>query len=493
MEEQGQVLYRKWRPQRFAEVVGQDHVTRTLRNAVATGRLAHAYLLCGPRGTGKTSLGRLIAKAVNCPSPQDGEPCNRCPSCQEYLRGQAPDLVEMDAASNRGIDEIRRLRERVGLAPMGGRYKVYLVDEVHMLTQEAHNALLKTLEEPPPHVIFVLATTEPHKLPPTIVSRCQRFDLRRIPLEAAVKRLSDICREEGFSLTAASLRDIARCAAGSLRDAINLLEQVITHYGPSPSPEQVQAALGLESRGRGRELARCILHGNLADALRAVAAAQEEGADMRRLAAEAVEFLRQLLLVQAGAPELAGLAPEEMEEVQALASHTSPQKVVGALQALATVDLREDPFSPLPLELALARLMAPPPTPSHEVALPSPPLQEEAPSPTPPPSPQLVEELAKACQQMNLSLSHYVRQATLKALEGDTLVLAFPFPQLVQQVDRPEYLEVLEQAAARVLGRRVAVRCELGETPHRPKGGHLLEEALRHGAIPLLRNQEPPQ
>jgi len=492
MEEQGQVLYRKWRPQRFAEVVGQDHVTRTLRNAVATGRLAHAYLLCGPRGTGKTSLGRLIAKAVNCPSPEDGEPCNRCPSCQEYLRGQAPDLVEMDAASNRGIDEIRRLRERVGLAPMGGRYKVYLVDEVHMLTQEAHNALLKTLEEPPPHVIFVLATTEPHKLPATIISRCQRFDLRRIPLEAAVRRLLDICREEGFSLSPASLRDIARCAAGSLRDAINLLEQVITHYGPCPTTEQVQATLGLEGRGRGRELARAIIHGDLAGALRAVAAAREEGADMRRLAAEAVESLRQLLLVQAGASDLAGLAPEEMEEVKALASHTPPQKVVEALQALAAVDLRDDPFSPLPLELALARLMAPPPTPSQEAG-PAPPPPQEARAPAPPPNPQLVEELAKACQQMNLSLSHYVRQATLKALEGDTLVLSFPFPQLVQQVDRPEHLEVLEQAAARVLGRRVAVRCELGEAPPRPKGGHLLEEALRHGAIPLLRNEEPPQ
>ena len=177
----GQVLYRKWRPQRFADVVGQEALTRTLRNSVAAGKLAHAYLLCGPRGTGKTSLGRLIAKAANCDSLVEGEPCNECVSCQGFMEGRAIDFIEQDAASHNSVDDIRQLRENVVLNPMSGRYKVYLLDEVHMLSRGAENALLKTLEEPPPHIIFVLATTEPHRVEATVISRCQRFDLRRIP------------------------------------------------------------------------------------------------------------------------------------------------------------------------------------------------------------------------------------------------------------------------------------------------------------------------
>src|SRR3990172_4516629 len=226
----GEVLYRRWRPRSFSELVGQEAITRTLTNAVAQGRVAHAYLFCGPRGTGKTTAGRLLAKAVNCLSISDGEPCNQCSACLDFLQGRSLDLIEMDAASNRGIDEVRKLRERVGLAP-AGRYKVYLIDEVHMLTQEADNALLKTLEEPPPHVIFVLATTEPHKVPATVVSRCQRFDFRRIPTPAVKERLAYICQREAIEAEDDVLQEIARSARGSLRDAINLLEQLSVYYG----------------------------------------------------------------------------------------------------------------------------------------------------------------------------------------------------------------------------------------------------------------------
>jgi DNA polymerase-3 subunit gamma/tau len=230
-----EVLYRKWRPQSFSEVVGQDPITQTVRNSLASGRVAHAYLFCGPRGTGKTSMGRLLAKAVNCLQPADGEPCNTCESCQAYLEGRAMDLVEMDAASNRGIDEIRKLRDRVGLAPMAGERKVYLVDEVHMLTAEAYNALLKTLEEPPPHIIFILATTEAHKVPATIISRCQRFDFHRLPLAAVVSRLEHICKQEGIQIEAAALQEIARSASGSLRDAINWWSSLATTTARRPA------------------------------------------------------------------------------------------------------------------------------------------------------------------------------------------------------------------------------------------------------------------
>ena len=221
-----EVLYRKWRPQSFAEVVGQEPITQTVRNAVAAGRLAHAYLFCGPRGTGKTSMGRLLAKAANCLAPPDGEPCNTCESCRSFLEGRAIDLVEIDAASKTGVDDIRELRERVGLTPMAGRRKVYILDEAHMLSNAACNALLKTLEEPPPHIIFVLATTESHKVPATIISRCQRFDFRRLPMAAVVTGLQRICQGEGIGLDEAALQEIARSAGGSLRDAINLVEQL---------------------------------------------------------------------------------------------------------------------------------------------------------------------------------------------------------------------------------------------------------------------------
>ena len=288
----GQSLYRRWRPQTFAEVAGQEAVTRTLRNSVASGRLAHAYLLCGPRGTGKTSLGRLIAKAANCDAPVEGEPCNTCESCVAFIEGRAIDFVEQDAASHNSVDDIRQLRENVVLTPMSGKRKVYLLDEVHMLSKGAYNALLKTLEEPPPHIIFVLATTEAHKVEATIVSRCQRFDLKRIPMPAAVGWMRQICDNEGYQLDDASLEEIARSATGSLRDAINGIEQVVTYYGPSPTFEQVQEALGLRVDARSAELARFALAGDLGAGLKLIADVRDDGADMKQFCRQVVQYLR---------------------------------------------------------------------------------------------------------------------------------------------------------------------------------------------------------
>ena len=214
-----QVFYRKWRPQTLTEVVGQELVTKTLLNALSSGRVSHAYLFCGPRGTGKTSTGRILAKAVNCLTNGKGEPCNTCPICQAITEGGALDVIEIDAASNRGIDEIRDLREKVNYAPNQARYKVYIIDEVHMLTKEASNALLKTLEEPPPHIIFILATTESHKILTTIMSRCQRFDFRRISQVDITSTLTNICSAEHINIEPEGLRLIAKSATGSLRDA----------------------------------------------------------------------------------------------------------------------------------------------------------------------------------------------------------------------------------------------------------------------------------
>ncbi|HEU5347900.1 MAG TPA: DNA polymerase III subunit gamma/tau, partial [Ktedonobacterales bacterium] len=240
-----QSLYRKWRSQSFADLVGQEGVVRTLLNAVRDGRLAHAYLFCGPRGTGKTSVARLLAKAVNCQNPRDGEPCNECTSCQEITAGRSPDVIEIDAASNTGVDNIRELRENVNMLGSGGHHKVYVIDEVHMLSTAAFNALLKTLEEPPPHVIFVLATTEAHKVLATIVSRCQRFDFQRIRMRDITAHLRHVAEGEGLHLEPAAAEMIARAAQGGMRDALSLLDQAITFCGTRIDAESTRRMLGL--------------------------------------------------------------------------------------------------------------------------------------------------------------------------------------------------------------------------------------------------------
>jgi DNA polymerase III subunit gamma/tau len=264
------------------------------------------------------------------------------------------DLVELDAASNRGIDAIKDLRERVGYAPGSAEFKVYILDEAHMLTTEASNALLKTLEEPPPHVIFVLATTEPHKIPATIGSRCQRFDFRRIPLEAAVDRLAYVCDQEKITCPREALELIARSATGSMRDAINMLEQVVDYHGRELSVEAVQSGLGLTGDARSTELARLVLKGDLGDGLALIASVRDDGLDLRQFQREVVSYLRQLLLVAAGADSALSLTKEQAKEMKKVLEGVSKEEVVQALRAFGQVDVRADPLSSLPLEMALA-------------------------------------------------------------------------------------------------------------------------------------------
>ena len=348
-----EVFYRKWRPRRLDQVVGQEGVTQTLRNAVALDRVAHAYLFCGPRGTGKTSTARILAKAVNCLHPQDGEPDDECEICRSIDEARALDLIEIDAASNRGIDDIRNLREKVHFSPNQARYKVYIVDEVHMLTEQAFNALLKTLEEPPQHVIFVLATTEVHKVPLTIISRCQRFDFRRILLETTVARLTKLCEDEGIEAPQEALRLIARASAGSLRDAENLLEQALISYGSPLSEDQVSDLLELGSDERALELVGHVVSGSVREGLTVINEVADEGIDLRQLHRGVMEYLRGVLLMKSGADSSLGYPEDTKARLRSMAKGASLTLVVRALKRFAGADLRRDISSPLPLELAL--------------------------------------------------------------------------------------------------------------------------------------------
>src|SRR5579872_5680472 len=287
-----QSLYRKWRSQSFGDMVGQEPVIRTLKNALTSGKLAHAYLFTGPRGTGKTTTARLLAKTVNCEHPVDGEPCNQCQQCREITSGNSFNVIEIDAASNRGIDNIRDLREKVMMPPATGKYKVYILDEAHMLTTEAFNALLKTLEEPPRHAIFVMATTDVHKMLPTVLSRCQRFDFKRFTTRQIVEHLNFVAEQEHIKLERGAAELIARAAAGGMRDALSLLDQAIAYSGDEISLTQVQAMLGVADPRAIQKLMTHVAELNSADGLHLIHELSEAGADLRQLNIQVGEYWR---------------------------------------------------------------------------------------------------------------------------------------------------------------------------------------------------------
>ena len=293
-------LYRRWRPQLFSQVVGQKHVTRTLQNALSSGRVAHAYLFCGLRGTGKTTMAKLLARALNCREGVHPEPCNSCPSCLEILEGRSVDVLEIDAASNRGIDEIRDLRDKARYTTAQSRYKVYIVDEVHMLTNEAFNALLKILEEPPPRVIFILATTEIHKLPLTVVSRCQRFDFHLLGISEIAGHLQNVAAELDFNLDEEALYLLARQAEGSMRDALGFLEQCRAYGGEKVSYSEVRDILGLAAPETIFSLLEAVIQEDIGRGLSVIGASVYEGRDLHRFIRELILYLRKLVVLQSG-------------------------------------------------------------------------------------------------------------------------------------------------------------------------------------------------
>jgi len=353
-----QVLARKWRPQTFGAVVGQDAITRTLRNALAAGRIAHAYLFAGPRGIGKTTTARLLARALLCPERTGPEPCGRCAVCREGQAGTLVDVIEIDGASNRGIEEIRTLRENVKYAPARGRYKVYIIDEVHQLTEAAFNALLKTLEEPPPHVVFILATTDPRDIPATVLSRVQRFDFRPIAPDALTSTLERILTEEKIPFEPGVLPVIVRAAEGSLRDALSLLDTAIAYGAGRLETVTTAELLGVSAPAAVGAFASALLGRDSAGALETIDRAAREGEDLQAFARDVVELLRRALVLKAApTAKLADLTHAEGNELRKLGEPATLDEILYVVRAVLEADtlMRESPHPRVELEIATVR------------------------------------------------------------------------------------------------------------------------------------------
>jgi DNA polymerase-3 subunit gamma/tau len=524
-----QVFYRKWRPQLLSEI--QEHVAKTLLNALATERVSHAYLFCGPRGTGKTSTARILAKAINCLTNGKGEPCNQCAMCQAVTEGRALDVIEVDAASNTGVDDIRTLREKVNYAPNEARRKVYIIDEVHMLSTSASNALLKTLEEPPPHVIFILATTEVQKLLPTILSRCQRFDFHRHTLANTVAELSRVCKGEGIKAQAEALTLIARAATGSLRDALNLLQQLNTSYGNDIELHHAQAMLGISGDRRSRELVNHIINKDTAAGITTLNNVNNDGLDLRQFHRELVEYLRLLLLVKTGSSESIELTEDDIKELKELANKATLPQILKTVKRFGQLELNLDNYSTLPLELAIVdsiipdaevkeepvRRLEPEPLSRKTPPRVSPPppeqksvrSEEKRPSnPDPPPEQAVAEKAAPqkpvtsetnpltAGNPIAQLQSHWskmineapdgmgktpaaalLRSARPKEIADDVLVLSFKYPMHKDNIEKLENQKMAEKIVSSFMGRPCKVRCV-----YEHEKNHLVKAALNMGA-----------
>ena len=538
-----EVFYRKWRPRRLGEVVGQEAVVQTLRNAVAQSRTAHAYLFCGPRGTGKTSTARILAKAVNCRAPQDGEPDDQCDICVAINESRALDLIEIDAASNRGIDDIRDLREKVHFAPNEATYKVYIIDEVHMLTDAAFNALLKTLEEPPSHAIFILATTEAHKVPLTIVSRCQRFDFRRIPLDSIVQKLGELCVGESIEADDEALALIARASSGSLRDAENLLEQALVSYGSPISEEQLRDLLEMGSDERALRMAGHVVDKKVKEGLTLINEVAAEGTDLRQFHRGLLEYLRGVLIFKSGAEATLGHPKETEDELRSLADKTTIEHLVYALKTFTNAEVKRESLSPLALELALVESSVEPapaarpvetaaprtapqrPAPRRSVKETAPAPAAQKPEPTPAPShsnggpsvaaqPRASEPVGPVPTDPTQRLEHgwgellnslrtqkgrrfnigaLLRSCVAREVVDDTVVMKFAhrshMERMQEELEDPQTRRVLAEALATVMEREYEIKVSAadgqsdGPRQSASQRSHLVRAAQSMGAM----------
>jgi DNA polymerase-3 subunit gamma/tau len=479
-------------------------------------------------------MARILAKAVNCPNKAGGEPCNSCDMCRSVTEGRALDVIEIDAASNRGIDEIRSLREKANYAPSLARYKVYIIDEVHMLTEAACNALLKTLEEPPPYVIFVLATTEAHKVLATIVSRCQRFNFHRLRQTEIVDKLKLICKKEKIHIESASLELIARAATGSLRDAENILQQMIAYYGNRIELDQIQTELGIGWDSRVRELARCVVSRDVATGLKIANSLNSDGVDLRQFNLGLVEYLRGLLLAKSGCGEALDITSEDLAEMNHLAAIAPMDYLLKAVKSFSSIDFRSDSYSALSLEMALLDCVLSSQAGQEQLPMTPPPEVVDAPEMTKPSegvvadvpvasAPDRVEtedasevpapvgsaelpgkdipqdidhvrgrwrEFIKSLRGEGSSgnLDAFLRSACDPvALEDDTLVLGFYYSFHMEKIEDAKYRHLVEKKLKEVFGRPYKVRCVLVDSkrevpPQSRTQNPVIKAALEMGA-----------
>jgi DNA polymerase III subunit gamma/tau len=500
-------LYLRWRPRRFEDVVGQEHVTRTLRNAVKLGRPSHAYLFTGPRGTGKTSVARILYRAVNCEHAEDGDPCNTCPLCRAALDGRALDLIEIDAASTGGIADIRDLREKVGYRPNEGRYRLYIIDEAHEMSNAAWDALLKTLEEPPPHALFVLATTEAHKVPPTIVSRCQRFDFRRIPYQQTRMQLARVAQAEGMHIEPAVFERLALVARGGLRDALSLLDQLSAFAVGEIDMAVARAALSLPSIEAVRGVIDGMSRRDPSAVMAFISDAAEGGADLRLFAEELVVHLRALLLLRTGAD--VRLSDELPEDEVAWLRERAPAWSVGTLMRLvqtlseALARTRDAAQFQVQMEVALltacdveslapaprvvvaalptASAVAPPPGPAVAEVAPPPPAvaQVETPSPAVVVGDQALKakwpDVIEQVKRRNGLVGSILGSAEPLSLQDSVLVVAFSTDFNRKTAEKATNRQLIETAFERVYGSPYRLRATL---PAGADGGGLIDDPV---------------
>ncbi|MCC7452129.1 MAG: DNA polymerase III subunit gamma/tau [Anaerolineae bacterium] len=457
-----QALYLKWRPRVFEDVIGQEHITRSLRNAIIQNRVRHAYLFNGPRGTGKTTLARILAKAVNCLNPNPAQrPCDTCQFCVSINEGRFLDLIEIDAASHNGVDDVRDLREKIAFAPGEGRYKVYIVDEVHRFSGAAFDALLKTLEEPPDHAIFVLATTEIDKVPATIKSRSLIFELRRVSLREVADRLQKIVESEHIKADRAALELVARLGTGSVRDSISLLDQLITDPNQRITLELAEQVLGTASTRGVAELVQAMIDNDAAAGLDAINRAIDEGADPAQFGRQIVEHLRNLMLIQTGGPSLVDTSKEQLAILQQQASALPTGALIRNIRAFntAVTETRGGWQPQLPLELAFIESTRP----LQETVVVSAPAQAPAavktrpaakPAPPPEPEPETPQTheltvtltdvqrawpvIHRTAKEQNMKLGALLDHTAVKALDGQTLVLAANGSIFKEKLDNDE-------------------------------------------------------